>query len=367
MDADEWARFNVPTLPFETADAAAAFLGVAPGERDDRDKVKGAYRRMCLRLHPDKNAAHEAKATEAFRAVTAALHTLTTANFDYERWARNFTIPPMQSLEDVLLLALRGADPDEIEAMLRKRGDYRPHREFGINLAIPWSAGGCEDPTWDVPDQSEFNTTKQIGHASHGGGVLVQAGETAESMLARLGVDRALGASADRPWERVGGVGFGGDGHGRAPRAKTLELRPDLDADSAEAVGEADRFNDLSISSFGAADFASAYGYGKEAVRLAPSSATYHCNCSAAALKAGKAAEAARLALRATVLDPTYAKAHLRAAQAQLELNTRESVKQAIAGFERALELEPENAAAKRGRKEALLTWEADFEDEPED
>jgi len=197
MEAAEWDAFVVPALPFESSDAAAAYLGVAPAERADRDKVKSAFRRMCLRLHPDKNAAHAAKATEAFRAVTAALHTLTTANFDYERWARNFTIPPMQSLEDVLLLALRGADPDEIEAMLRKRGDYRPHREFGINLAIPWSAGGREEPSCELPEQSEFNTTKQLGHAGAGGSTaLVHAGEARESMLARLGV--RLGVAAGR-------------------------------------------------------------------------------------------------------------------------------------------------------------------------
>lgn len=368
MESADWEALDIPQLPFATAEAAAAFLGVAAGEREDREKVKTAYRRMCLRYHPDKNPAHEARANEAFRAVTAALHALTTANFDFERWARNFTIPPMQSLEDVLLLALRGADPDEIEAMLRKRGDFRPHAEFGINLSIPWSAGGREDPSWEMPDQSEFNTTRQIGRgagAASGDGALVRAGETAESMLARLGADRALGASADRPWERVGGVGIGG-GAGAASRAKPLELRPDLDSASPEAAREADRFNDLSIQSFSAGDFASARGYGREAVRLAPGSAVYAANCSAAALKAGKAAEAVKHAAHATDNDPAYAKGHLRAAQARLELCTRESVRLAIAAFERVLELEPDSAPAKRGRKEALLTWAADFEDEPE-
>ncbi|KAG8465490.1 hypothetical protein KFE25_002797 [Diacronema lutheri] len=367
MEAAEWDAFVVPALPFESSDAAAAYLGVAPAERADRDKVKSAFRRMCLRLHPDKNAAHAAKATEAFRAVTAALHTLTTANFDYERWARNFTIPPMQSLEDVLLLALRGADPDEIEAMLRKRGDYRPHREFGINLAIPWSAGGREEPSCELPEQSEFNTTKQLGHAGAGGSTaLVHAGEARESMLARLGEDRALGASAERPWERVGGVGFGDAGEG-APPLRSLELRTDLDANSPAAPSEADRFNDLSIASYSAADFRTAHAYGREAVRLAPRSAIYAANCSAAALKAGKPAEAAKLALRATELDPAYAKGHLRAGQAHLEIGSREAVRLAIAEFAAALELEPGSAAAKRGKKDALLTWEADYEDEPED
>ena len=42
----------------------------------------------------------------------------------------------MQTLEDVLLLAMKGADPFVIDAMLRKRGDYRPHQQFGVDLAV---------------------------------------------------------------------------------------------------------------------------------------------------------------------------------------------------------------------------------------
>ena len=44
-------------------------------------------------------------------------------------------MPSMQTLEDVLLLAMKGADPFVIDAMLRKRGDYRPHQQFGVDLA----------------------------------------------------------------------------------------------------------------------------------------------------------------------------------------------------------------------------------------
>jgi hypothetical protein len=57
---------------------------------------------------------------------------------------------PTQTLEDVLLMALKGADPYQLELLLRKRGDYRPHAEFGINLSIPWSAGTKEAPSYDV-------------------------------------------------------------------------------------------------------------------------------------------------------------------------------------------------------------------------
>jgi tetratricopeptide (TPR) repeat protein len=168
----------------------------------------------------------------------------------------------------------------------------------------------------------------------------------------------------------VGGVGFElaarrGAGTPPEPREQ-LQLRPDLDATSADAAAEADRFNDLSVSEFKGGRYRQSLGYAREAVRLAPESAVYAANCSAAALKAGKPIEAARHGVRATRLEPSYAKGHLRAAQANLEHGSRESVQLAIAQFERALALEPSSAAAKRGKKDALLTWEADFEDEPE-
>ena len=56
----------------------------------------------------------------------------------------------LAALEDVLLMALKGADPYQIEMLLKKRGDYRPHAEFGVNLSIPWSAGSREDPNYHV-------------------------------------------------------------------------------------------------------------------------------------------------------------------------------------------------------------------------
>eukprot|EP00964_Phaeocystis_antarctica_P109266 scaffold73750_cov63-Phaeocystis_antarctica.AAC.1 len=101
---------------------------------------------MSLKYHPDKNIGREEAAAEVFHFVHAAYHTLTTNNFDYERWAQAFTVPPLQTLEEVLMLALKGEDPMKIEIMMQKRGEYRPHQEFGINLAVPWSAGTKSDP-----------------------------------------------------------------------------------------------------------------------------------------------------------------------------------------------------------------------------
>ena len=39
-------------------------------------------------------------------------------------WSRNFVIPSLQSLGDVFELAMRGED---VEGLLRARGEYRPH------------------------------------------------------------------------------------------------------------------------------------------------------------------------------------------------------------------------------------------------
>ena len=109
-----------------TLDQAYAVLEVSDEHKGNLDKVKMAYRKLCLRWHPDKNPPEKEKeAKQRFTRITAAYHTITTNNFDYQRWARSYEIPPMQTLEDVLKMALSGRDPFEIEAMLRARGDYR--------------------------------------------------------------------------------------------------------------------------------------------------------------------------------------------------------------------------------------------------
>jgi hypothetical protein len=51
----------------------------------------------------------------------------------------------MQTLEDVLRLAIQGEDPVVVDALLRKRGDYRPHAQFGVNLAVRACAQALED------------------------------------------------------------------------------------------------------------------------------------------------------------------------------------------------------------------------------
>ena len=134
-----------------TLDQAYAVLEVADTHKGNLDEVKKAYRKLCLKWHPDKNPPEkEQEAKQRFTRITAAYHTITTNNFDYQRWARSYEIPSMQTLEDVLKMALSGRDPFEIEAMLRARGDYRPAHNFGVDVNVPWTAGKAHDPSFDV-------------------------------------------------------------------------------------------------------------------------------------------------------------------------------------------------------------------------
>ena len=174
----ESAREPLPSIPgsngIMTVEEAYDFLGVTADERGQLDKVKMRFRKMCLKWHPDKNRGREKAAAEVFQAANAAYHFLTTNNFDYKAWKASFTVPPMQSLDEVLMLALGGADPDKVEQLLKKRGEYRPHRDFGVNLSIPWNAGFADDPTYDVASGSAYTTTKKL---EEGGGGAAGEGE----------------------------------------------------------------------------------------------------------------------------------------------------------------------------------------------
>lgn len=54
-----------------------------------------------------------------------------------------------------------------MEHLLRARGEYRPHPEFGVNLHVPWSAGTQEEASWSTPSTS-YNTTRELqGSSDH--------------------------------------------------------------------------------------------------------------------------------------------------------------------------------------------------------
>ena len=187
-------------------EAAYAFLGVPPNERGSLEKLKARFRKLCLAYHPDKNLGREKEAAAAFTGLHAAYHFLTTNNFDHERWATSFVIPPLQSLEEVLMLALRGAEPGRLEELLRRRGEYRPHAEFGINLSIPWTAGTQEDPSYDVAAGSAHSDTRPLGSAPP------MALPAARGDLAADGSGSGGGEVGGSASEGGGGGGGGGDG-----------------------------------------------------------------------------------------------------------------------------------------------------------
>ncbi len=140
----------------------------------------------------------------------------------------------MQTLEDVLLLAMKGEDPFKIDALLRKRGDYRPHAAFGVDLAVcvwsvvlhsysvfrrvfdapishqvPWTAGTQEEPSWEVAGAAHATTRALPSAGDAGGGALTLAlRELCVDDEQSIAPDRRAGASAERPWERVGAAGW---------------------------------------------------------------------------------------------------------------------------------------------------------------
>eukprot|EP00740_Mantoniella_antarctica_P000496 CAMPEP_0181395228 /NCGR_PEP_ID=MMETSP1106-20121128/28224_1 /TAXON_ID=81844 /ORGANISM="Mantoniella antarctica, Strain SL-175" /LENGTH=360 /DNA_ID=CAMNT_0023516827 /DNA_START=115 /DNA_END=1197 /DNA_ORIENTATION=- len=335
---------------------AQAYLVLELAETDmgALDKVKAAYRKLCLRWHPDKNPPEQqVEATARFTRITAAYHTITTNNFDFARWARSYVVPPMQGLEDVLKMALSGRDPFEIEAMLRARGDYRPHGNFGVDLAVPWTAGEKHDPSFDVQNGSAYRTTEAIG-------------DTRKRMELMWQEEKVAGSSDDRPWERVGGFGFESSS-ARAPLAlensKPEGLRPDLEPDSPEAAGVAEALNDRGMEAFGAKKFPLAYALYSECVRLQPDKAPYRGNRAAAGLKIpGKEKAVVADCEKAVELQPDFVRGYVRMGQALLALGDRGDtgdvalLKRAERALARAMELEPGNKTAKKTWKEVGIS-----------
>ena len=306
-----------------------------------------------------------------------------TNNFDYKRWAENFQIPPMQSLEDVLVMALKGADPYQIEMLLKKRGDYRPHQDFGINLSIPWSAGTKEDPNYHVHTGSVYTTTQgledkrrqELGYSGPAMGqdvgpnaiITTTAGMDQNDLLEKFGAKAALGADASaRPWEMVGGVGFEQKKKVREPLYVPPTQRLDLNPKSPEAPTVAEEFNDNAVKAFKDKNWQLCYDYASEAIRLNPRKKEYLGNRAAAGLKL-KAKKYLRQAAEDSVtayeMDDKYTKAYLRAAEAHMALNERATVKLAVKELKEALKLDPDSDKIKAMLRDAQLTWEADFED----
>ena len=95
--------------------------------------------------------------------------------------------------------------------LLKKRGDYRPHQDFGINLSIPWSAGTKEDPNYHVHSGSVYTTTQGIadktrqelgytpGAVNDGAIVTTTAGMDTSDLLEKFGAKAQVGPAAPPP------------------------------------------------------------------------------------------------------------------------------------------------------------------------
>ena len=75
-----------------TRQRAMAVLEVTAAEADDEKLVKGKYRRLALKWHPDKNPDNQEHATAKFKEVCAVLHTMPISHLPPTR------LPPALSL-----------------------------------------------------------------------------------------------------------------------------------------------------------------------------------------------------------------------------------------------------------------------------
>ena len=393
---EEW-----PHLPSSSSSSSSSVLSkeqaleileISPtpnNNNDDTDlskQIKLQYRKLCLKYHPDKNKAENAeRASKAFTAITAAYHTLTTVNFNQEKWLKTFSIPPMQSLSDVLQLALKGTDPEEIERLMRARGEYRPHRNFGIDYNVRWESGERPDPAGGLFRETAMNEYSDTKCLSDG----------FDSM--RVGEDREK-----RPWEVVGGVGYDnqhlllGDAAHQQHHKRKYEEREKKNLDllerftplSNEAKIEAERLNDIALSEYEKARYEDAMVIFDGIVKLMPDRTPYRTNRASCALKVINALEGSfadsnrRQTLIAKVIEDCEraleidngqnVKAKVRGAEAYVKLGDmysnsnrpseqREGLKNFLRAkkwFTEVLETNPNNKRAKDGLKDCLLSLE---------
>ena len=74
--ADEDDGFPMEDSGAPTVDQAYHILGLPDSSRGDLAAVKAAYRKLCLKWHPDKNPPEkQEEAKRKFTRVTAAYHT----------------------------------------------------------------------------------------------------------------------------------------------------------------------------------------------------------------------------------------------------------------------------------------------------
>ena len=143
-------------------------------------------------------------------------------------------------------------------------------------------------------------------------------------------------------------------------------FRPDLDAASDAATGDAaaDALNDAGLKAVAASECRRAMAIYDECLRLKPDVVAYLGNRAAVGLKLGTRSAllgAAKDCERATTLDPAYARGFLRMGKTLAKLGDDgargdvETLKRAVAAYERGAEREPGNEAADGGGRDAAM------------
>lgn len=170
---------------------------------------------------------------------------------------------------------------------------------------------------------------------------------------APLDDSRVAGKSLDRPWERIGSLG------GTMDTAK-LKKYPNLNRESDGAAEAAEEMNDKGIEFFRSQDYRGAWECYTEAVRLAPDKPVYRANRAAAGLKRARYRDAIADCKHALRCEPTYAKALVRLGQAHAGQDSKDDYKEAKRALEHALEIDPQNATAKKALKDVEIALEAE-------
>mmetsp|Transcript_44552 Transcript_44552/g.85221 ORF Transcript_44552/g.85221 Transcript_44552/m.85221 type:complete len:224 (+) Transcript_44552:30-701(+) len=171
-----------------SSEEARVLLELPEFEPISRSQVRASYRRLALQHHPDKNQGSE-QAAALFRLVTLACAVLTAEvedeeqagsvrDFDFEEWNAAYQVP---SLEQILKLAVAGADSAEIEMLLRMRGQHRPPANFGMAPYPPFEASDPVAPV-AVPTTQSLVVPKNAAEEA-------RLRKKAQAALAELGSD----------------------------------------------------------------------------------------------------------------------------------------------------------------------------------
>jgi tetratricopeptide (TPR) repeat protein len=228
---------------------------------------------------------------------------------------------------------------------------------FGVDVRVPWEAG--ERPEADFNGgPATYSKTRALGDGT-------DADET-RAMERAWAAKAIAGASDERPWERVGGVGF--DAPAMTPK-KSLAWKAS-DAVARDATAEA--LNDQGMALYAKKKYADALALYIEAARKEPGKIAYQGNVAAAALlhanelrdASPQKVEVLEIAISACesaiAMDEGYVRGYVRAGKALLALGDAMQnvgkLKRARELLSKALDLDAANSGAKAALKDVEIS-----------